>query len=279
MGADLIVNLPCDAKRALGGGDAFQGTLTMLRMRKSRGQAMAVAAQLQAAGIPLDQPVVTVVVETPEGSRERKVSVAELLADSAPLTEHEGGCAGCPANATNQPYGCLGYVTYPIEPSAEAWLIDRVQPLGSLGHHLLCSMLQDFGYTGEMFASWRERGLFTAPAPRRVVLLRAEDGELSIDSNQIFQAVFGVGERLNPTHCALVLLWLGGLAIDGVVAETMEPTPLRVIGTLTTTEQRSARSTLMLGSPSDDPAVASMQRMLLMLYVAWVNGVELLVDA
>ncbi len=279
MGADLIVDLPCAAKRSLGGGDAFQGTIAMLRMRKSHSQALAVAAQVQAAGIPMDQPVITVVVQTPDGDRERKVSVADLLAESAPLEQLDGDCASCPANATHQPFGCLGYVAYPIGPAAEAWLIDRVQPEGSLGHFMLCSALEDFGYTGEMFATWRERGLFTAPEPRRALLEIRDGRRLEVDTNQIFQAVFGVGERLDPVHCGLMLIWLGALAIEGVVPTTVDPVFLRTMASMQSTEERLLRSALAVGEPSEDPDIAGMQRMLRMLYVAWLNGVELLVDA
>ncbi len=278
MGADLIVDLSCDAKLTLGDGDQLRGTITIMRMRKSRSQAMAVAAQLQASGAALDQARVTIVVQTPEGREERQVSVAELLSHSAPLQDHADACPTCPANATNQPYGCLGHLPYPITPAAEAWLIDRVQPPGSLGHALVCRMLEDFGYSGEHFATWRERGLLTAPEPQRLVL---RDGEppLTISTDQIFHALFAVGDRLDPTHCALVLLWLGALAIDGAVGATADPTPLITMRELDTVELRQARSALVVGPSSDDHGVAAMQLTLGMLWFAWVNDVSLLVDA
>lgn len=278
MGADLIVDLSCDAKLALGAGDALRGTLAIMGMRKSRSQAMAVAAQLQASGVAMEKARVTIVVQTPDGREERQVSVAELLAHSAPLQDHASACPSCPANATNQPYGCLGYLPYPIGPSAEAWLIGRLQPPGSLGHMLVCKMLEDFGYSGEHFAAWREKGLISAPEPMSVVL-REGDPPLTMSTDQIFHALFAVGDRLDPTHCALVLLWLGALAIDGEVAATADRTPLITMRELDTVELRQARSALVVGEPSEDPGVATMQLMLGMLWFAWVNDVALLVDA
>lgn len=279
MGADLIVHVECEAKRALGEGDPAQGTMNMMRMRKSRSQAMTVSAQLQGAGVPLDQPVINVVTETADGRQERKVSVVDLLSESAPLLEHDGDCPHCPANLGNQPYGCLGFVPYPIGTDAEAWLAQRVQPEGSLGHKLLCDALRDFGYTGEQFTEWRERGLITAKEPRTVVLRTAWFSKTTVDTNQLFQAVFGVGNHLDPTHCALVLMWLGALAIDGEVPASVEPGPLQALLSMDSYEQRSARAKLVLGEPSENPDVRSMQLMLGYLYGAWVNGVVLLVDA
>jgi len=279
MGADLIVNVECEAKRALGDGDTFQGTVTMLRMRKSSSQAMAIAGQLQQAGVGLDVPCIKVVVETAEGKREREVSVVDLLAESAPLREHDDACPTCPANITNQPYGCVGYLPYPIEQDAELWLAARVQPEGSLGHKLLCDALRDFAYTGEMFAQWRERGLITAPEPQTVVLRDNEAGITTVDTNQLFQAVFGVGSRLEPTHCALVLMWLGALAIDGEVPPEAEVGPLKTLVNLDSPEERRARTDLVLGDRSDSQQVKAMQLLLAYLYEGWVSGVGLLVDA
>ncbi len=279
MGADLIVHLDCDAKRAFGDGDPTEGTEAMIRMRKSRSQAMAVAGQLQGAGVPLDRPVITVVVETAEGRQERKVSVVDLLAESAPLQEHDGDCPDCPANLGNQPYGCLGFVPYPIGPDAELWLAGRIQPSGTLGHKLLCDALRDFGYTGELIAQWRERGLLTAPEPQTVVLRKAWFAKTTVDTNQLFQALFGVGSHLEPTHCALVLMWLGALAFDGEVPTTLDPAPLQTLLSLTDMEQRRARTDLVLGEPTDNPDIKAMQLLLGYLYGAWICGVGLLVDA
>jgi hypothetical protein len=172
----------------------------------------------------------------------------------------------------------MGFLPYPIGPSAEAWLIGRVQPPGSLGHTLVSRMLEDFGYTGEHFAAWREQGLITAPEPLRVVL-REGLPPLTLSTDQIFHAIFAVGSRLDPSHCALLLLWLGALAIDGAVADTPDFTPLVTMRELSTYELRLARSSLVVGEPSTDRGVAAMQLMLGMLYTAWLNDVELLVDA
>ncbi len=279
MGADLIIHLDCPAKATLGDGDILDGTVAMLRMRKSSSQAMAVAAQLQESGIGLDVPCIRVILQTAEGEQERKVSVVDLLAEAAPLKGLEGDCAACLANVGNQPFGCLGYVHYPITPAAEAWLAARVQHADTLGGRLLCDALRDFGYTGEIFSTWRERGLIEASEPVSVVVDPEADPPVTVSTDQLFQAVFAVGNHLDPVHCALVLMWLGALELDGEVPGDLDMAPLETLIALDSPERRHYRSRLRIGDPAETADIHAMQQMLRFLYGAWVCGVGLLVDA
>ena len=60
------------------------------------------------------------------------------------------------------------------------------------------------------------RESYEAPtAPEKVVekkLFRST----KVSSNQILQAIFSVGDLLDPAHCFLVLIWLGAIKMDGL---------------------------------------------------------------
>jgi hypothetical protein len=66
---------------------------------------------------------------TPEGEEERRVIVVQDLLDRAaelqPLAHHCAGC-GCPANRAGRPFGCIGFIQYPVTSESETWMLDRL---------------------------------------------------------------------------------------------------------------------------------------------------------
>jgi hypothetical protein len=267
MGADLVVHHPCAAKHALGDGDPLEGALRMVELVKAASRARAVLAR--SPGKAPEDVTFTIVVQGPHGTQERQVSAAELLTQAAPLSEHAAGCDGCPANLRRTAYGCYGSVAYPITAEAEQWLVDRVEPPNRLGGALLANAIADFGYDGAPMAEWRERGVLGAPSAVR------GDG---VDGDQLFQALFAVGPALEPFHCALVLLWLGALAIDGQVPSELDGAALHALVGMTTVAERERRTRLVVG-PLADRDVAELQGLLGYLRTAFVVGVPLLIDA
>src|SRR5262249_17680474 len=132
----------------------------------------------------------------------------------APLAPH---CADCPANVFGDSFGCYGALRYPIRARSEAWLMERLQPPHTPGGYLCLKAIADFGYDGELIQRWRERELFELPRPIERALDPSRPGETTVNSNQIWHALLGVGNELQPFHCLYVPLWVGAVRIDGEV--------------------------------------------------------------
>jgi hypothetical protein len=217
MGVDHIVHLECAAKKALGDGDCFVGTLDILSRKKARRHAELLAEVAAEQGTTPGEMSVTVAVNRDGKTEECNVNYEELLAEAAILDKHHSGCESCAANVLDQPYGCIGAVGYPISLSAERWLIDRVRGAGDEAHQLLLAAIDDFGYDGAAFRRFRERGLIESDAP-----LSVEIRGRTVTADQLFHALFCVGPELEPTHAFMLLVFIGGVRIDDPRAETVD---------------------------------------------------------
>lgn len=274
MGVDVIVDFPCEPKRACGTGP--EGTVALLARIKAANRAEAIAATARKIGRDPRTMSVTVSIVGPDGPKESTVTVAELLAQSEPLKALAPTCAGCPARSSDVAFGCIGYVNYPLSSIAERWLVDRVQPIDALGGYLCAKAMKDFKYDGAPVQRMRARKLLESPRAVEKVLNKGWFSSDTVNGDQLLQAVWCVGP-LRPTHCAMVLLWLGALAIDGVVPATADPSALALILSLADPAERGKRTSLSLGAVPPD--AAGLAAMLTAAYRAWVLGVDVLVDA
>ena len=124
-----------------------------------------------------------------DGSEETQVVVVQHLLDSAAeLDPQAPHCAGCPANRSGAPFGCIGHISYPISPFAEAFLLNRLPdpPSAPLIWLLLKQGIRDFRYDG------RQRLPLARSRPQHlpeVRSIRRELGELPVDSDQVFEMV------------------------------------------------------------------------------------------
>jgi hypothetical protein len=258
MGADHIIDYPCEVKRTLGKGDVAQGTVQLLRLLKLRA-VLEVARQN-------GKDEVTRVVMLPTGPKEERLGRRELEAAQAPLRELEATCAGCPAACGKQAFGCIGHVRYPVSAEGERWLADRLPGPDELRGAFLRKAIADFRYTGAPLEPWRARGLLALGQP-----LRRGD----VDTNQLLQALFVTGPSLNPHHCFLLVFWLGLVRhqkqpIDSpdALAEVIELPPAR----------RAEAVAVKLGR-AETPGEVDVQQLVRALFRAWLLDVPLLVDA
>ena len=264
MGADLIVHHPCEAKQTLGDGDVAEGTRRVLRLLKLRSRAETVMDMMP--DTPPDEVEFIVMVLTNDGPEEQRVNAGALLKEAEALDPHASGCAGCPANVLGTPYGCCGFVRYPIPAATEAAFAERLEPPQHIGGHLFIKALIDFEYDGAPIARWRERELLEADG----LATRALSEKLSVSSNVMLQPILAVGDELGPTHCLLVLMWFGALAFDGVVpTDPEDPAPLIALSS----QNSDARLELV---PFDDPVANTLATF---MHRAGALGVSLLVDA
>ena len=281
MAVDYIVNLACEPKRTAGDGDIFDGAARLLDMMKAMTRAEVMTERARQAGHDPATFTFSIIVRTATGQEQREVSLADLWAEAAPLAGYGAYCTGCPANFRgNAIAGCIGALNYPIPLAAEEWLVAQIQPVGTIGGNFLVKAIKDFSYDGAPTAQMRtRRDLYEAPtAPEKMVekkLFRST----KVSSNQILQAIFSVGNSLDPAHCFLVLIWLGAIKMDGRVPGGTDELPRfqEMIGLAP--DQRLARTSLAFGPGRHPPEAARFVGLFDAMYRAWLLDVPLLISA
>lgn len=209
---------------------------------------------------------------TPEGETERRLIVVQDLLDAAadlkPLESH---CAGCPANVHKRPFGCMGFVRYPISSTGEQFLLKRLPtPSEPLVWLLLKQGVENFYYDGEKIRALRESSdvYFEDRYAKAAVL-----GEIQMDANQVFEMIFSVGP-IKPNHAGVLLLFFRAIAREKLDApEIMSIAPAGPDATQT------YPFIIELDDEADDDTIRELKSFLYALYTAWALNVALLVDA
>lgn len=276
MAIDYFVHYPCDPKRALGGGDPDDGTGRLLDLLNARDRAAAIRQMAQRDGRNPEDVTITLKKVGPGGRVvDEPLSYRQMVEQAAQLTPLEPACVDCPANGRNRPFGCGGSVRYPIPPASEEWLIELLQPAESVGGRLFQRAVADFKYTGEPMKRFRQAG-FLAPDPVKLAMESSSGPPVVVTSDQLWQPILCVGGGLDPGHCFGILLWLGGVRLDGRDLESFED--VKALLQLSV-EDRRTRTAPWFGPPTDDRAVESLRGLLTAMYLAWVLDVPALVSA
>ena len=278
MAVDWILNLPCQPKEALGNGDLLVGTDTLLACLKAGNRAAAVADMARQNGDSPEGTSIVVRVARADGEVEdQEVCYDDLVAQNRQLDPLAPACEGCPGNVLGRPFGCIGVVNYPIPATVEQWLVDRLQPSTVVGGKLFLAAIRDFGYTGQPIQQFREGGLFELARPIKKKLKGGLFSSESVTTDQLFQALFCIGEPLDPGHCLGVLFWLGCLRLDGAVVESLEQAA--AVSRLGGVAERQQRTALVTGGDPAADGVSSFELLLQALYRSWVLNVPLWVSA
>lgn len=252
----------------------------ILERLKERDRAEAIIKWFRAAGDqrPPSEMGFEFSFSTPEETGEKELIVVQDLLDHAadldPLAHH---CAGCPANRTGKPFGCMGFIQYPISAQAEAWLLDRLPvPDEPLIWLLLRQGIEEFGYDGASVRALRDidrvdedgnRVYFEIPiAPIRRL------GELQISGDQMFEMVFGVGNHIIPNHAGILLLFFHAIERE------LEADEIRSISSADS-EVRTRHPFTVKVPPDADANILDFVEFLRALYIAWKLNVPLFVDA
>jgi len=206
---------------------------------------------------------------TPEGEEENTVIVVQDLLDEAaelePLAHH---CTGCPANRTGTPFGCIGFIQYPISRDAERWMLNRLPvPDDTLVWLLLKQGVQEFKYDGASVKPLRAAD--DTYFEERMVFQR-KLGEFSIDSNQLFEMIFAVG-NIQPNHGALLLLFLHAITRELEADDLMHITPAPA-------DAAEKMPFLLSVEEDEDITIAELKDFLHALYIAWKLDVPLTLD-
>ena len=205
------------------------------------------------------------------------IVVQDLIDHASALDDHAEVCATCPANRSGQPFGCIGFIQYPITAGAETWLLERLPvPDEPLVWLLLRQGIQKLGYDGASIRALREaeggldsveRRYFELPiAPERRL------GELRVSGDQALEMIFGVGERIIPNHAGILLLFAGAINRDLEAAEIQG-----ISSDDETIRDRIAfEMTAVAGA---DECVRELVAFFHALFLAWKLNVSLFVDA
>lgn len=273
MAIDYIIEYDCVPKQTL----TADGIMERL---KEKARAEAVIQWFRAAGDDRSPSEMGFEFSrsTPEDQGEKQVIVVQDLLDHvAELDPLEHHCKGCPANRTGQPFGCMGFIQYPITARAEAWMLDRLPvPDEPLVWLLLKQGIQEFGYDGSSVKVLRDvdnnnedgvRTYFELPvSPQRRL------GEIRVSGDQMLEMIFGVGERIIPNHAGILLLFFH------VINRELEAKDIRDISSADDAI-RSKTDFHMTADPDDDNTVHEFLAFFHAMYLAWKLNVPLFVDA
>ena len=273
MAIDYFIEYDCTPKRAL--------TANGIRERlKERARAQEVIHWFRAAGDlrePTEMGFEFSQSRPGDPGDKQLIVVQDLIDHAAVLDDYAEHCPSCPANRSDQPYGCMGFIEYPISARAETWLLERLPvPDEPLVWLLLRQGIQKLGYDGASVKALREadgaveaaeRTYFELPiAPERRL------GELRVSGDQALEMIFGVGERIIPNHAGILLLFFGAINRD------LEAEEIQEISSLVETNRNRFAFEMASDAGADD-CVRQLVDLFRALYLSWTLNVPLFVDA
>ena len=273
MVIDYIIEFDCIPKREL--------TADGIRERlKERARAREVVQWFRAAGDarePAQMGFEFSHSRPGEPGDKQLIVVQDLLDHAAVLDDYAEHCAYCPANRSGEPFGCIGFIQYPITAAAETWLLERLpMPDEPLVWLLLKQGIQRLGYDGASVRELRgadggvdaaDRTYFELPiAPVRRL------GELRVSGDQALEMIFGVGERVIPNHAGILLLFLGAIDRDLEAQEIQEISSYDE-------KIRDRFAFEMVPDAEADSCIQELLSFFRAMYLAWKLNVSLFVDA
>ncbi|MBA3873154.1 MAG: hypothetical protein H0X30_28810 [Anaerolineae bacterium] len=264
MAIDYVIDYKCYPKQEI----TTEGILERI---KGRARAEAVIKLFRDNGDNRPVPEIGFELErtTASGESETKiVMIQDLLNQSDELLQYEHYCAGCPANNTGGPFGCIGQIEYPISGKAELWLLNQLPvPIETLPWMLLRQGLQEFKAAGEAVSSMRNEG---QPFFQEKGVLVRQLGEYIINTNQLFEMLFLLG-HIKPSYGATLLMFFNVIRRDMNADEIMSLAP--------SPEDVTERYPMLLTpDPDDDSSIRQFKQYLRAIYLAWVLNVRVLLD-
>lgn len=265
MAIDYIIDYDCIPKQTM----TTQGILDRLK-GIDRAETIIALYRREGDNRPPSEMGFEFTVSTPEGEQETKTIVVQDLLDAGEkLKELQGYCELCPANRTGKPYGCTGFVQYPISARGEAWLLNNLPvPDDALVWLLLKQGVEEFQYDGKLVENLRVSSdayfELRGTASRRL-------GEFSINADQVFEMIFSVG-NIAPNHASILLLFFNGISRDLEAPDIMALTPAQP-------DAETRHPFAIKVDEEDDQTLTELKEFLHALYIAWRLNVALIVDS
>lgn len=214
MGIDYVIHHTCDPK-------AYFSTEGILERLKARDRANAVIRRYRDQGEAHrpDQIDFEILRRAADGSEvTERVNAAALIEQGEELDRWGNHCTDCPANRLGTPFGCVGYINYPISNAAEIWLLQRLpNPETSLLPYLMMDRgMKLLGYTGEHARHLRDQVGIYFENPD--TLGRKYHETFMMTADQVFEMMFMVGP-IQPSHAAMLLILFEGIERDNLDAD------------------------------------------------------------
>lgn len=265
MAIDYVIDYDCIPKQQF-------GTISIKERIKGRERATTIIRMFRENGD--DRPPSEMGFEftrsTPEGQEETQlIVVQDMLDEYDELRPVEHHCRGCPANRTGTPFGCMGFIQYPITGAAEAWLLNQLPSIDEpLVWLLLKQGVDAFMYDGNSIAKLRQDDTYfedNIPASRFL-------GEFNLNANQTFEMIFGVGDII-PNHGSVLLVFYN--ALERAEMEAKE------IMSLAPADEEKLKKYPFLHQvmQGDDLTTMEFKEFFHAMWVAWALNVKLLIDA
>lgn len=258
MAIDYTIEYDCVPRRELGS----DGILELLK-EQERAQLIIRMYRTNADHRPPAEMGYEFTRTGPDGDEGTQLIVVQDVLDRVrQLDELAHHCTHCPANRLGKPYGCSGFIQYPISGAGEAWLLNRLPgPADALLWLLLKQGIDNFMYDGQDMAVMRansEAYFEDRKAPARRL------GEFDVNGNQAFEMTFTVGD-ITPNHAGVLLLFYEA------IERNLEADKIMQIG------QADYRAYPFLLQPerTDDTTTDDLKSFLNALYVAWALQVSL----
>jgi len=203
MAIDYVLGVRCEPQQRV-------GVERLVAMNRTRILARSMLAHMREDGdarAPQDIEI-QLTTRKPDGDSARGVTLADLMAEAAPLDEVTPYCEKCPAGLTRE-LACHRRIRYPIPERVEAWLMARLPTsLDCTAGAMLVRALGELGWDGAPTAKLRASGTtFFESRAAYGVRWTGEAGPIEMTSDQLFQMMFLVG-HLAPTHCLMLALFL-----------------------------------------------------------------------
>lgn len=270
MGIDTIIDFPCIPKDLL----TTEGIIERLKGRE-RAEAIIKLYREQGDYRPLAEIGFEMTRRAADGTFQTDtVIVAEALENAKLLDEVAEHCIGCPGNRTNEPFGCIHTINFPISEAGEIWLLRQLPPPGMPLLKILNRGIEQFGYDGESFRKLRlEQGIYfeSEDALARPYV----DDDLIFTTDMLFEMMFMVG-AIEPSHAVILLLALKAIPRDNLSPETLF---WIMNGTWEDGDEAAIELPFLHNTdPDDDSSVRDLKNFLHMLYLAYRQHVRVLVD-
>ena len=189
MGIDAFVQRDCAPQAALG--SAF---LDAMAFRRKTALFFSSHVTVDGQRHEVVLPPEGLPIQTTHGDgRVDTVVVTRAMAEQAaaqlqPLASH---CSACPVNVSGEPFGCHGFVGYPISASTERWLMEVASSMGLAGS-VATKLLATVGVPGAQVAALRARsGVFFESTVATVAEWSTSDGQvIRLSSDALMELVF-----------------------------------------------------------------------------------------
>lgn len=265
MGIDYIINYGCVPKEML----TTEGLLERL---KAGEQAQALMNFYRNNGDmrPVEEMGGEVLRRAADGEHEtRTIMVADLIKMHHELDPLEHHCVGCPANAMQRRFGCIGHLNYPISQQAEQWMLEQLpHPDYDPLPFLLLTKAEEFGCTGETGRWLRDQvGVIFESGDT----LARRYPEMDISTDQLFEMFFLIEPTIPVKRSIMILMFMGAIERNMDAHELMNLTPAA--------SDAAERLPFRLHiEETDDHSTADIKRFLYALYRAYLLDRDVLLD-